>query len=70
MLETLSNIRLDLENTAAHFESLSQVLAGHLVYASYHVLQGDREGMAANIEGIESAVEALRTAAAKMNTSS
>lgn len=66
MLETLPNIRHDLERTATHLEDLSLALAGHLVYASHRSSVRDGAGIVSNIEAIDSTVATLRNAAARI----
>jgi hypothetical protein len=66
MLETLSNMKRDLEETAAHFEKLSVVMAGHLLFSIHRQSSRGQQDISQNIDAIESSVERLRAAAAKI----
>ncbi|MDH0747809.1 hypothetical protein N5D61_15845 [Pseudomonas sp. GD03842] len=68
MLESLANIRLDLEKTAVHFEELSQALAGHLVFSSHRALNIPTDDIPSKIKSIDSVAEVLRAAAARMGS--
>ncbi|WP_268799030.1 hypothetical protein [Pseudomonas huanghezhanensis] len=65
MLIPLSNMKRDLEETAAHFERLSVVMAGHLVFSAHRQSSRGQVDISESIEGIDSSIEKLRMAAAK-----
>jgi hypothetical protein len=66
MLVTLSNMKRDLEETAAHFEQLSAVISGHLLFSAHRQSNRGHLDISLSIEAIESSVERLRLAAAKL----
>jgi hypothetical protein len=66
MLVTLSNMKRDLEETAAHFERLSVVMSGHLIFSAHRQSSRGQADISSSIEAIESSVERLRLAAAKL----
>lgn len=66
MLVTLSNMKRDLEETAAHFERLSAVMSGHLIFSAHRQSSRGQLDISQSIDAIESSVEQLRLAAAKL----
>jgi hypothetical protein len=62
----LSDMKRDLEDTAAHFERLSVVMSGHLAFSAHRQSIRGQMDISQNIEAIESSVERLRLAAAKL----
>jgi len=46
MLVPLSNMKRDLEETAAHFEQLSAMMSGHLIFSAYRQSTGAKRTLA------------------------
>lgn len=69
MLESLDNIKTDLEQTAAHLESLSIAMSGHLIFLSLRGGHVDGLDVKGHIAAIESSALALRSAASRIDES-
>lgn len=69
MLESLDNIKSDLEQTAAHLESLSIAMSGHLIFLNLRGGHIDGLDVQGHIAAIESSALALRNAALRIDES-
>ena len=69
MLESLDNIKSDLELTATHLESLSVAISGHLIFLNQRGGHVDGLDVQGHIAAIESSAQALRSAALRIDES-
>lgn len=63
MLETLCTIKCDLEEAAAHLESLSLTLSGHLTFLSQRGGHVDGLDAPGHIASLSASVQRLRAVA-------
>lgn len=69
MLESLDNIKSDLELTATHLERLSIAMSGHLIFLNQRGGHLDGLDVQGHIAAIESSALALRSAALRIDES-
>lgn len=67
MLETLHNIKSDLEITAAHLENPSLTISGHLTFLNQRGGHVDGVDVQSHIASINSSVQTLRTVASRID---
>ena len=67
MLVPLPAIKRDLEETVAHLELLSKSMEGHLAYATRRQPHQRHAEIAGSIEAIDSSVQQLKAAAARID---
>ena len=66
MLETLSNMKDDLDRTAAHFEQLSLAMCGYITFSAARAAPQEVAELHQRLNGVQRSLESLRTVAARI----
>ncbi|WP_455925446.1 hypothetical protein [Pseudomonas putida] len=66
MLETLSNMKGDLDRTAAHFEQLSLAMRGYINFSTARAAPEEVADLHQSLHGVQRSLESLRTVAARI----
>jgi len=68
MLETLINIKRDLDSTAAHFEQLSAAMHGYMIFTTtVRAPVGEVAQIDQSLKGLQHSIARLKSASAKID---
>ena len=67
MLETLTTIKKDLDNTADQLERLPAAMVGYTLFSAAKSAPGEVADIIASLHGIEESIRRLRGASAKIS---